>query len=464
MDKALKAVVLIALLLAPLSCRAQQILTPIMQQQPSGCTTAAGHNYTTAFPLTENPISECSSWLNGAVDGTAWTNIQTTTNFAKGTEASTHATLDDSTAVIKGTWNSTQESRGVVVAPTAADTDKELELRLNTSISANSITGYEIQFIPFQSTTANCTYSIQRWNGPIGNFTAVATTAVLAGSNACLHTGDRIRALNLSGKMYAYINDNLAFYTTGTDTTYTGGSPGLGTFILTGQGLSSDFGLSALTATDTPIAYSQSASNDTAVSGTTVTITMGSATTTGNLLTCMAYWASTSQTGSVSDSTNGTYTAIGSPTNGAGALSSYRAQMFYMANITGFATSVHPTLTLSGAAATTDRALACHEVQGRNASGGTLVLDQSPAVKAGTGTSMSSTATSTTTSSYEYANGFCVLGASSPVISGAWIQRESANFGSNITGDFVPTATGAYQFTASQNPSSDYLCGVATFK
>src|SRR5689334_19219114 len=69
-----------------------------------GCSPTSGHSYSTLFPATENPISECSSWLNGALDGTNWTDVATTTNFAFGTELNTSSVLDDSTAVLKGTW------------------------------------------------------------------------------------------------------------------------------------------------------------------------------------------------------------------------------------------------------------------------------------------------------------------------------------------------------------------------
>src|ERR1700685_700590 len=67
------------------------------------------NNYTTSFPATENPISESGKWSNGgqspALD---WTNCQTTTGLAFGTESISSGTDDDSTCILNGTWGPNQ--------------------------------------------------------------------------------------------------------------------------------------------------------------------------------------------------------------------------------------------------------------------------------------------------------------------------------------------------------------------
>ena len=47
------------------------------------------NTYTTNFPLTENPISENSNWINGAAIGLDWNNVQTNVGFAFGSQLGT---------------------------------------------------------------------------------------------------------------------------------------------------------------------------------------------------------------------------------------------------------------------------------------------------------------------------------------------------------------------------------------
>lgn len=422
------------------------------------CSPTSGHDYTTVFPNTENPLSECSSWTNGAQSPTlSWTNMRSTPNFAFGTEAAVHTDLDDSVAKVNGTWGNDQEMWGTVVAPTLANTDKELELRMRLTFGAASITGYEIQMTGFQSTAANCNLEAIRWNGPLNNFTTLTKTTPITGANVCLPTGTVTRVTMLGSNIAVYVNGVLAL--TATDATYASGAPGIGTFILSGGGLANDFGFSSFTATDTPIAFVQSKANNVATSGTTVAATMAANTTTGRNIWCAGYWADTGRTATVSDSANGTYTpSPNGPTNGAGGLSAYRAQTFWKTNITGAATPAI-TLTLSGGAASIDRALACHEFRGPT------VIDQDPAVKSGSGTTMTSN-NATITAAHEYLAGFCVAAGSfsGQPATAVWAQRESANFGVNLSADQVSTAINTYQMSAIQGPSSNFLCGIDTFK
>lgn len=64
-----------------------------------------------------------------------------------------------------------------------------------------------------------------------------------------------------------------------------------------------------------------------------------------HLLVLAAFWGNTSATMACSDATNGTWTAIGSPQNGAGALASYRGQMF---RVTAANAAITITCTMSG--------------------------------------------------------------------------------------------------------------------
>lgn len=422
-----------------------------------GCSPTAGHDYTTIFPATETPLSECGSWLEGAAVGLDWTNFNTTPAVAKGTEATNHANLDDSTAIMVGTWGNDQEVWATVIAPTGgtSDTDKEIELRLRSTMTAHSSTGYEAQLTAFQTTTSACASSFVRWNGAVNNFTQIAG-GTLTGSQ-CLHTGDVIRATAIGTTLEYFINGMLRF--TNTDATYASGAPGIGSFIQTGSGLVMDFGFSAFGATDTVFHSQQSKSLQTSASGTTVAPAMAANTTTGDVIWCFGYWADQARTATVSDAANGTYTAnANGPTNGAGALAAYRAQTFWKLNITG-ATTPAITMTLSGSAAAVDRALSCHEVRGP------VAIDQSTAVKSGSGTAMISNTSSATTQAHDYLTGGCVAGGtySSP-LAAPWTERQSSTFGFNVTADQIVVATGTYQFAATQGTSVAFLCGLDILK
>jgi hypothetical protein len=449
-------ILFLLLLLVSLMLMAQVPLTGAGTLGGLLCSPGPTNLYTTAFPLTENPIAECGSWLNGLLDGLKWTDIQTTTNFAKGTQSPTSGVFDDSIATMKGTWNADQEANGVVVAGTTSDTiSKEVEMRVRGVITANSSTGYECQYQGFKTTTSSCGIQIVRWNGAIGDFTVLTPLGGvdISGSATCLHTGDRIRGIVIGSKITCYINDQSAGNFT--DSTFASGRPGIGTY-LAGTGGTNDFGVSSFYATGTPIRVTQSAANDVSTSGTTVAATMAT-TTTGDTIWCTTFWADTARTGSVADVANGSYTAVDSPVNGAGGLASYRAQTFYKTNITG-ATTPAITLTLSGSAAAIDRAIACHEITG------VTTLDKHPAIKSANASSMTSNASGTTTAANEALEGSCLSTGTIPSIASPWISDQTTNWGSNQTADYVTTGTGTFTFTATEGSPQDYLCAINTFK
>ena len=146
------------------------------------------------------------------------------------------------------TWGPNQVASAVVYLNSPGNTqDPELEIRLNVTIAAHSITGYE------------CTFSVKndgsqyagfgRWNGPFGNFTALGT---LATGITPLANGDTISCQNVGGVITMYHNGTAI--NTATDTTYTAGSPGIGTDLDgsggSGGGKNGLFGFSSFSAAD----------------------------------------------------------------------------------------------------------------------------------------------------------------------------------------------------------------------
>jgi hypothetical protein len=148
---------------------------PVSDPTPPGA-----HSYQTNFPLTENPISEGGKWIGGRAAGASlfagghirnggrlFGDVQTKPGFAFGVDEPTE--FGDPTAILSGTWGPTQTISAtvkVVKAPTKVCC-REVELRLRTTISPHTITGYEA----YCSVMPDKRYChIARWNGPTGSY------------------------------------------------------------------------------------------------------------------------------------------------------------------------------------------------------------------------------------------------------------------------------------------------------
>jgi hypothetical protein len=197
--------------------------------------------YTTKFPLAENPISEGGNWINGGTVGLDWSDVRTTSGLAFGTESGSGG-YDDSTAVLTGNWKADQMAQAVVHSVNQnSNIFEEVELRLRTTITAHSITGYEINF---RCTSDASRYvQIVRWNGPLGSFNYVNTTP-----GPGIHDGDLVTASIIGSTLSVYINNKLVLR--GTDRTYTDGNPGIGFFLRGPTGVNGDYGFTSFTAMD----------------------------------------------------------------------------------------------------------------------------------------------------------------------------------------------------------------------
>jgi len=208
----------------------------------------AQNSYSTTFPATENPISQSGKWLNGATNGVAWTNVQTTPGLAFGTQsgnAAGDARYADSTAVLTGSWGSNQEASGIIYvanAPTSSSVYQEVEIRLRTTITTNSITGYEIN-CSVSANSNNSYLQIVRWNGPLASWTQ------LNGSSVHCVNGDTLRATIKGSTINVYLNGTLV--ESATDSTYTSGSPGIGFFLQGTTGTNATYGFTSFAADDT---------------------------------------------------------------------------------------------------------------------------------------------------------------------------------------------------------------------
>ena len=206
--------------------------------------------YSTNFPLTENPISEGNNWINGGITGLDWFDVQTTPGFAFNTGGTQ---FSDATAIVKGNWKPDQQAMAKVrVVNLNVGNFQEGELRLRTSINAHSITGYEIDYRMTRGIDAGGYTAVVRWNGPNGDFTALPD---IIHGNSTTYTsidqgatdGDVIFATIVGNVISAYCNGVLQARSI--DNVYTNGNPGIG-FDVSTMINASDFGFSSFSATD----------------------------------------------------------------------------------------------------------------------------------------------------------------------------------------------------------------------
>ena len=230
------------------------------------CAPAWATQYSTNFPANENPISENGNWLNGSTNGGGrWDNVQTSGGVAEDTAVQStggNHSYDDATAVLNGSWAPNQTACGTVrinAGWTGRNSGThELELRLRTTISAGSITGYEINYSV--ETDGNRYAQIVRWNGPGGSFSGIASVLPPALSN-----GDVLCATMAGNTITATRNG--ATFLTATDGTFNSGAPGIGLWNNYSSADNSQFGFSSFTANDDGSAGSGGSVNPPAAQG-----------------------------------------------------------------------------------------------------------------------------------------------------------------------------------------------------
>lgn len=202
----------------------------------------AAVSYTTAFPLTENPISEGGRWITGRAVGLDWSDVATNAGFAYGLESGVTG-YDDATAVLTGTWGTDQTAEATVYSVHQNDSIfEEVELRLRTTIAPHSITGYEINFSA--RSDSNGYVQIVRWNGPLSSWTLLDSRD---GAAYGIRTGDVIRATIVGNQITAYLNGVQVLQVT--DSVYSAGSPGIGFYLQNTTGVNMDYGFTNFTAT-----------------------------------------------------------------------------------------------------------------------------------------------------------------------------------------------------------------------
>jgi hypothetical protein len=214
-------------------------------------------SYSTNFPVTESPLSERGKWIDAKTVGLDWTSVEALAGLAYGTESGTGTddrSYDDSTALLTGFWgpDQTVEAR-VYSVNQRSRIFEEVELRLRSSLSAHTSTGYEILFRCLKTPEAYA--SIVRWDGPVGKFTYLTQKF---GLQYGVGDGDLVKAAIVGNVITGYINGVQML--SAIDSTFSGGSPGFGFWMKRHSGIRSwftnttatnrDFGFTSIAAWD----------------------------------------------------------------------------------------------------------------------------------------------------------------------------------------------------------------------
>ena len=227
-----------------LGCGGSDATSPSTSASPP--LSSGGRVYSTNFPLAESPISEKGNWINGQTVGLAWSDVITKGGVAIGTHSGTGLRgFDDSTALLTGPWGPDQTVTATVhsVNQVSGSIGEEVEIRLRSTLSAKSSTGYEVLFRAFKG--ADSYNDIVRWNGSLNDFTYLERRS---GEKWGVTEGDVVKASMIGNLITVYINDIQVLQTT--DDTYSTGNPGMGFYLAGATGLNADYGFTNFTASD----------------------------------------------------------------------------------------------------------------------------------------------------------------------------------------------------------------------
>jgi len=215
----------------------------ILSCSGSGSVFTQAGSYSTSFLLNENPISEGGRWINGGAVGLNWNNVQTIPGRAYG--ASIVSGYDDDIAVLNTAFAADQYAQGIVyrAAGYAPSGSHEIELLLRFRIVAGNARGYEVLW--GGGGTTNGELAIVRWNGPLGDYTSLASTTI-----APAVSGDVLRAEIIGRVIKVYLNGSLVL-TGPSNSTWTDGQPGMGFWPTDRGGVTpSSYGWSSFSAGD----------------------------------------------------------------------------------------------------------------------------------------------------------------------------------------------------------------------
>jgi hypothetical protein len=192
-------------------------------------------SYTTNFPLTESPISEGGKWRSALAIGLDWTDVVSSGGVAYGTQSGGSPSgppYDDSVACLSGFPPNHSASQTININA-AGDVGfyHESEVWVRTSITAHSVTGYEMAYA---WDGQYC--GIAAWNGPLNDYTVLNDGT----PTGALVTGDILLGTVVGNTISFYRNGVLVAQAVDTrfsgHAQWTAGNPGIGFWRRGGSG------------------------------------------------------------------------------------------------------------------------------------------------------------------------------------------------------------------------------------
>ena len=187
-------------------------------------------DFSTSFPLTENPISQGGIWTRGLAEGLDWTNPKTTGGLACASVSPTPSRYSDDIAHLKTSYrafNANQFAQGVAFVAggyTGNGGAHEIELLLRFSISGHDAHGYEILF------GIEGYITIVRWEGPVGTYTVLWDSG--GGGSLAPPSNNEVLRAEISGNFITVKRGGVTVktqdITAGGGTVWSTGQPGMG--------------------------------------------------------------------------------------------------------------------------------------------------------------------------------------------------------------------------------------------
>jgi hypothetical protein len=197
-------------------------------------------SYKTDFPNHEVPISEGGMWINARTDGIDWCDVLSKDGECYGEVTRPGAReqraeqgnleqggapvgiYDDPTAVLSGVWGKNQFVKATVFSRNqTSEYFQEVEIRLRTTITPHSITGYEVFWRCLK--TGEAYAEIVRWDGKLGTWASLQRKV---GPEFGVTDGDVVEACMVGDEIRGYING--VEVTSVKDDVYVDGAPGVG--------------------------------------------------------------------------------------------------------------------------------------------------------------------------------------------------------------------------------------------
>lgn len=193
------------------------------------------------FAANENPLS--SPWIQGGTIGLDWHDMASTGGNAYSTTISSG--FDDCIACLPAaSFPRRQYIEGVIWKNPGGSYPggHEAELHLHTTIAAHSVTSYELLIDVVAGT-----FQATRWDGAVGNvFTGISTTPQNGGPVAAVN-GDTFRLRDDGAGNFSLLQNGTVVLIW-SDTTYTGGAPGIAAFWLNAGNTASNVGWQSIVA------------------------------------------------------------------------------------------------------------------------------------------------------------------------------------------------------------------------